>query len=63
VTGKIEAAAALPPDKRASGTHWIEICMEPRIELNVVARRKVSDPVGNRNPVVHSVSSHFNDAS
>jgi hypothetical protein len=41
MSGQIHAPAAIPPGKRAPGTHWIGGWVGPGAGLDAVARRKI----------------------
>jgi hypothetical protein len=55
VSGQPHAPAALPRGKIPS-VYWIGGRMDPRADLDGVAKEKIPTPTGNRTPVVHPVA-------
>jgi hypothetical protein len=52
VSGQLHAPAALPPKKRALGTHWIGGWVGPRVILEAVVKRKIPSPRREPNPII-----------
>jgi hypothetical protein len=56
VSDHLHAPAALPPRERAPGTHWIGDGVGPGAGMDVVAKKKIPIPVGNRTPILQPVA-------
>jgi hypothetical protein len=41
VSGQLDASPALPSGERVPGTHWIGVCVDPRVCLDAVETRKI----------------------
>jgi hypothetical protein len=50
VSSQLYAPAALAPAERATGTHFIGVCMGPRAGLDTVVKRKKSSSCRKSNP-------------
>jgi hypothetical protein len=63
-SGQLHAPAALPPEKRAPGTHGIRGWVGPRAGLVIVSRGKIPTPRLESNPnhpIVQPVASPYTD--
>jgi hypothetical protein len=64
VSGRLHAPAALPPKKRAPGTHWIGSWVVLRAILDAVVKKKIPSPRWKSNPgtpIVQSVAQRYTD--
>jgi hypothetical protein len=51
----------LIPNNRVSGTHSVGRWVDPRAAIDMVVKRKISDPARNQIPVVQPVTSLYVD--
>jgi hypothetical protein len=64
MSGQLHDPAALPPEIRAPGTHWIGGWVGPRAVLDAVVKRKIPSPhweSNPRTPIVQPVAQSYTD--
>jgi hypothetical protein len=64
VSSQLHAQAALPPRKRAPGTHWIGGWVGPRAGLEAVVKRKIPSThreSNSRTAIVQPVAQRYTD--
>jgi hypothetical protein len=55
VSGELHVPAALFPEK-STGTHWKGECLDTIDGLDMMDKRKISTPFGNRTPYAQSIA-------
>jgi len=54
-SGQLHAPPALCPGKDPPSIHWVGCWVDPRVDLDVVAKRKSPYPAGNQTLVIQPI--------